>query len=206
MARIILVRHGETEWNRLLKYQGQSDIDLNEVGIEQARKIRDRLAGEKIDHVYCSDLKRAVTTAEIIASNGNVPELIKKVPLLREMHFGDFEGLNFEEMKTRFPDMVTERQMWRNRKADVCAPNGESLSQVADRVKEFLKELECLGPDETALIVAHGGSLQILMCLLLGISPDHWWQIRMSNASVTIMETHEHGAAITLFNDVCHLE
>ncbi|MDD5093049.1 MAG: alpha-ribazole phosphatase [Dehalococcoidia bacterium] len=205
MARFILVRHGETEWNRQLRYQGQSDIDLNETGIRQAQELGKRLAAEKIDFIYASDMKRAVKTAEIIASRHNGAGSIQETALLREMDFGDFEGLDWEEMKQRFPDRLTERMAWRNRAADVCAPNGESLSHVAERVKEFIKVLEAHGEDDSILIVAHGGPLQVLLCELLGIGLDHWWQLRLSNAALAILDTHEWGTSLTLFNDVSHL-
>lgn len=206
MARFILIRHGETEFNRQLRYQGQTDVELNETGIEQAEKNRDRLADEKIDFIYSSDLKRALKTAEIIASEHNTIKEIRKSPLLREMDFGDFEGLNFEEMRERFPHIVDDRQAWRNRGSDVSAPNGESIGELAERVKQFSAILEGHQPEETILIVGHGGALQVLICTLLGISMDHWWQVRMSNAAITIMETYEQGAALTLLNDVCHLK
>ena len=121
------------------------------------------------------------------------------------MDFGDFEGLNWEEMEKRFPHIVNDRQGWRNRGPDMRAPNGESIAELADRVRGFIKVLEKCRQEETVLIVAHGGPLQLLICLLLGIGIEHWWQVRLSNASVTIMETFEQGAALILLNDVCHL-
>ena len=206
MARLILVRHGETEWNRLLRYQGQSDIELNRTGLEQAAKVRDRLAGEMIDSIYCSDLKRAVKTAEIIAEKHPSVKKINQSPLLREMDFGDFEGLNFNQMRESFPHIVDERQAWRNRGASVSAPNGESIAQLGERVSRFAQQLPDHDSNETTLLVAHGGSLQVLMCQLLGVSLDHWWQVRLSSTAVSMLETYEQGVALTLLNDVCHLE
>jgi len=202
LARLILVRHGETEWNRLLRYQGQSDVELNETGIKQAERIRDRLANEKIDVIYSSDLKRALKTAEIIASKVGA---IHESSLLREMDFGDFEGLTFDEMKECYPHIVNDRQAWRNQGPDVCAPNGESIAQLAARVAQFAEKLAGHQSEETVLIVAHGGTLQVLICQLIGIGLEHWWQVRLSSASLTIMETYEQGTALLLLNDVCHL-
>ncbi len=85
------------------------------------------------------------------------------------------------------------------------APNGESIAELADRVREFAKVLKGHRPEETVLVVAHGGPLQVLICLLLRIGMEHWWQVRLGNASVTIMETFEQGVALILLNDVCHL-
>ena len=205
MARIILVRHGETEWNRSLRYQGQSDIELNEKGIDQAERVRDRLANKKIDVIYSSDLVRALRTAEIIAAKHSTGA-IHELPLLREMDFGDFEGLTFDEMKDRYPQIANDRQAWRNRGPEMRAPNGESIAQLADRVAQFAERLKEHRPEETVLVVAHGGSLQVLICLLLGINLEHWWKVRLSSASVTIMETYAHDTGLILLNDVCHLE
>lgn len=206
MARFILVRHGETEWNRLFRYQGQSDIELNEPGVRQAQRVRDRLAREKIDFIYSSDMKRAVKTAEIIAKKQDTAGAICQSTLLREMDFGDFEGLDWEEMKGRYPHLLSDSQSWKNRGPDMRAPNGESISDLVDRMRQFAEGLSGHGQQETVLIVAHGGPLQVLICRLLDIGPEHWWQLRLSNASVTIMETCEQGTAMTLFNDVGHLE
>ena len=206
MARFILVRHGETEWNRLLRYQGQSNIELNETGIAQAQKISERLAGERIDAAYSSDMKRATETARIILSKHDPKIEVRQTPLLREMHFGDFEGLDWEQMQQRFPHLLEDRQSWRNRGADFAAPNGESIADVAERIRQFVAMLDGYDSDETVLIVAHGGSLQVLMCHLLEIGPENWWRVRLSNAAVTMMETYDQGTALTLLNDVCHLD
>ena len=205
MARFILVRHGETEWNRLWRYQGQSDIELNQTGIAQAECISNRLADEKIDAVYSSDMIRAVKTAEIILSKYDPQLEIQQTPLLREMHFGDFEGLNWDEMLERFPHLLDDRQAWRNRGDDFAAPNGECIADVAERISQFAHMLDRYNSDETVLIVAHGGSLQVLMCHFLEIGPQNWWRVRLSNAALSMMETCEQGAALTLLNDVCHL-
>ncbi len=205
MARLILVRHGETEWNKSLRYQGQSDVRLNECGIEQAARVRDRLAGEKIDVIYSSDLSRACETAKIIASlHGRVK--ICQSPLLREMNFGEAEGMIFDEIKQRYPGIASDLEAWKTRSPEVCTPNGESIAQLAARVARFAEKLKDHKPEETVLVVAHGGSLQVLICMLLGIGLEHWFQVRLSNASVTIMDTSPAGAVfIVVLNDVCHL-
>jgi alpha-ribazole phosphatase len=204
LARLILVRHGETEWNKSLRYQGQSDVPLSEYGIEQAARVSDRLAGEEIDAIYSSDLSRARETAEIIASRHGRVEICQS-PLLREMNFGEAEGMIFDEIKERYPEIAGEFQAWRTRSPEVRAPNGESIAQLVARVARFAEKLKEHKPEETVLVVAHGGSLQVLICLLLGIGLEHWFQVRLSNASVTIMDTSRDGAAFIVLNDVCHL-
>jgi len=206
LARLILIRHGQTEWNRLRRYQGQSDIELNETGIEQAQKAAARLAKEKIDSVYCSDLKRARQTAEIITSKHNIPREIHESSLLREMNFGDYEGLTFEEMDPKFQLIFSADPAWRSSGPNVRAPNGESIADLATRVKQFIREmLSKHAPDETIIIAAHGGPLQVLICQLLEIGLDHWWQIRLSAASISIVETYPQGTSVVLLNGVSHL-
>jgi len=87
----------------------------------------------------------------------------------------------------------------------VHLPDGESIAQLAARVARFAGKLKEHKPEETVLVVAHGGSLQVLICILLGIGLEHWWQVRLSSASVTIMDISPEGATIVVLNDTCHL-
>ncbi len=206
MARLILVRHGQTEWNRLRRYQGQSDIELNETGIIQAQLAAKRLANERIDSIYCSDLKRARQTAEIIASKHQMIDAIHKSPLLREMNFGDYEGHTFDQMDPKFQLIFSADPTWRSSGPNVRSPNGESIADLAARVKQFTRKmLSKHAPDETIIIAAHGGPLQVLICQLLEIGLDHWWQIRLSGASISIIETYPQGTSVVLLNGISHL-
>jgi alpha-ribazole phosphatase len=203
VARLLLVRHGETEWNKFLRYQGQSDIELSPKGIEQVQKLRDRLALERIDIIYSSDLKRALKTASIIASSHSV----KVIPLkeLREVDFGEFEGLTFEEIEERYPQVVKAGRMWFKESLEARAPKGESISQLASRLSRFAGRLKEHKPEDTVLVVAHGGSLQVLLCILLEIEIKHWWQIHLDSASLSVVKISPPGAVLVLLNDTCHL-
>lgn len=205
MARLILVRHGETEWNRLSRYQGQTDIELNETGIRQAHRAAERLARERVNAIYSSDLKRARQTAEIIAAKHEVGA-VHESSLLREMHFGDFEGLTFDQIEERFQLIFSASPSWRSRGPHVRAPNGESIADLAERLQRFWEELAKHGPEETLLIVAHGGPIQVLICHLLGIGLEHWWQIRLSGASISILDTYPQGTSLALLNSTSHLD
>ena len=201
MTRLLLVRHGKTEWNETGRYQGCSDTCLSSTGREEAEAVRQRLAAEKIDVIYCSDLERAVRTAQIIASGRDVRLVTCKE--LREIDFGEFEGLTFVEVGQRYPD----NDWWTARDAAQKLPRGESVSQLAARVDQFIAV--CLGKhteEETILVVAHGGSLRTLVCRLLGLSLEHWWQIGIDSASLTIMETYPLGMMLSVLNDTCHLK
>ncbi len=205
MTRLILVRHGETEWNRLMRYQGQTDIELNDTGIWQAERAAERLANEKIDSIYSSDLRRARRTAEIISKPHDMKGEIHESPLLREMHFGDFEGLTFDQIEEKYQLIFSASPSWRSRGPNERSPNGESITDLAGRVKEFTQILKGHTPEETVLIAAHGGPLQVLICQLLEIDLEHWWQFRLSGASISIVEIYPQGASVVLLNGVDHL-
>ena len=197
MGKLILVRHGETEWNRTGRYQGQSDIELNTTGLWQAERLRDRLAGQKIDAIYSSDLRRALCTARIIASRHDLAVI--PCQELREIDFGKIEGMTFNEIQRHYP-------AWSGMSSDLSIPGGESLSQLASRVELFISKVSQHSTDESILIVAHSGPLHILVCALLGIGIEHWLRIRLNAASITVVEGYPSTPRLSLLNDTCHLE
>lgn len=200
MSRLLLVRHGDTELNSAERYWGRNDVKLSATGFRQAEKLCHRLASEKIDAVYSSDLKRASVTAETIASGRQLNVIT--CAELREVNFGDIEGLTFDEVSRFYPEVT---KLWAERNPKLKYPGGESLVEFNNRVSKFLSRLEKHTPEETILIVAHFGVLRILICHLLGIGLRHWWQIRLKLASLSILETHPQGAILTLLSDVSHL-
>jgi len=197
MVKLLLVRHGETEWNKTGRYQGRSDVELSAIGLWQAERLRDRLAGQRIDAVYSSDLKRALHTAQIITSQHNLAVMPCKE--LREIDFGELEGMTYDEIQLHYPN-------WSGISSDVSIPGGESLSQLAFRIELFVPRLAEHSGDKTVLVVAHGGALRVLVCILLGIGIEHWLQIRLDCASLTIMEGYPDRVVLSLLNDACHLE
>jgi alpha-ribazole phosphatase len=200
--RLFLVRHGETEWNRLGRYQGQSDIELNETGQEQARLLGRRLESELIDAIYCSDLKRAGQTVEPIASINGIKVTFTEE--LRELNFGDFEGKYFEEIGDQY---IRLERAWRAGELDVTAPGAETLRQLGDRVTAFVARLmEEHAEGETVLLVAHGGPLQMMVCHLLGLDVQYWWRVHLSAASLSIFEIYPDLKVLSLLNDTCHLK
>lgn len=200
MSRLFLVRHGDTELNSAERYWGRSDVKLSAAGIEQAEKLCDRLAVEKIDAVYSSDLERALVTAEIIASSHQLAVIT--CAELREVNFGQLEGLTFSEINLLYPEVA---KLWAERSTKLKYPGGESLVKFNNRVSKFLSSLDKHAVEETILVVAHAGVLRTLVCQLLGIDPQRRWQIRLDLASLSIMETHQQGAILSLLNDVSHL-
>ncbi len=201
MARLLLVRHGETEGQSSLRFWGRTDVALDRQGELQAEKLKARLADEAIESIYSSPLKRAQQTASIIVAEREKTVLL--CPELREIDFGDMEGLNFGEIQERFPQVAA---LWSQRSARLVYPGGESLTSMERRVARFAARLETDQPAGTVLIVAHAGILRSLICRLLGLAPRHRWNMRLDLASLSIVETFPEISILNLLNDTCHLE
>lgn len=196
--KLTLIRHGQTDWNLAQRFQGQSDRPLNEAGKKQARALADRLSNQTFDGVYSSDLQRALETVHSVRKSDD----LHTDPRLREVNFGDWEGLTYDEIKEKHPDALSA---WENDIYKNAPPNGETLEQLAARVQSMLDELYAKHKDQTVLIVAHGGSLQVLICLALNVSPSMYWQFHLLPASLSEIAFYPAGAILNLLNDTCHL-
>lgn len=165
---IVLVRHGETEWNRLGRWQGRTDVPLSDRGRAQAVALAGRLRGQCVTHIVSSDLLRARETAEILSRALGVP-LLAADPDLRERGFGCFEGLTREECAARFADA------WQAYRADprIMPPGGESHDEVVARMRRGYHRLHAALTAETdvGVLVSHGGSLRALVGALTGTMP-----------------------------------
>ncbi|MDD4876063.1 MAG: histidine phosphatase family protein [Dehalococcoidales bacterium] len=201
MARLFLVRHGITEFNSSRRFMGYSDIDLSVSGFKQAERLCGRLAGEKFDAVYSSDLKRALSTAEIITSDNNVD--IIECSELREMNYGYLEGLKFEEINQRYPEVAKSISGFNFR--TMVFPGGESFMEFIERTRKFLDRLKKYKSSQTILVVSHNGALRVLICCLLKLDFEYWRQFRIDNASLSILQTHDRGVIINLLNDTSYL-
>lgn len=200
-TRLILIRHGETEWNKNLRFQGHRDIPLSEEGREQARKIARRLSTEKVDAAYASDLSRALETAEIIAEYHNLE--VKVIPDLKEMNFGQWEGLTHGEIDSQFPESMAT---WLKDPLKSKIPGGESMNDVALRCQTGMSGILADNPYKNALVVAHGGIIRIIIAQALGIELKHYWKFRMDNVSLSIIDYYDNGRAIVnVLNDTSHL-
>lgn len=200
MSRLLLVRHGETELKSSKRLWGHTDVKLSALGLKQAERLRDRLATQKIDAIYSSDLQRALATAKIIASRYQVE--VTACAELREINFGKIEGLNFEEIIQLYPELVKSLMQ---RGPNLKFPGGESLDELSNRVSKFVDRLKKHTAEETILIVVHSGVLRTLICQLLGIELWHIYQFVPDLASLSILETYSEGAILSLFNDTSHL-
>lgn len=201
MAKLFLVRHGKTVWSGTGRYQGFSDVTLNEEGQSEVKKLALRLAAENFAGIYSSDLQRACCTAETIAASHQAKVMTR--PHLRELNFGHCEGLTFQQIAERYPQAVS---IWQGVNCRDPFSGGESMSQLADRIGLFLDELKKWTTDDNILVVGHSGALAVMICLLLDIGIEHWWQFKTANASVSLVETFERGAVLSLLNDLHHLD
>ena len=179
MTKLLLVRHGETDWNRDGRWQGGSDTRLNDVGREQARALAQQLDGE-IDVLYSSDLARARETAEIVAAKLGLE--VRLDPRLRERGFGSWEGLTTTEIEERFADAHRRWLAGEGAGAD----DAEAFEDFSARVEDFLSDVLRLHPGEEVLVISHGGSIRVIHALAAGVDyvRDHRLIPGVPNCSV----------------------
>jgi glucosyl-3-phosphoglycerate phosphatase len=185
VTTLLLARHGETDWNRDGRWQGQSDTPLNELGRDQARELAETLDG--IDAVYSSDLARARETAEIVAARlGLEVEVDER---LRERSFGAWEGLTMEEIERRYEQAHGRWRAGEGHGAD----DAEAFDAFAARVQSFLEEVLRRHPDETLLVVGHGGSIRVIHALASGLDyvKDHRSIPAVANCAVARFAARE---------------
>lgn len=170
-TRLILIRHGETDWSAQKRYCGVADVDLNERGRTQAIGLSKRLKGEDVHKVYSSDLKRALRFAGIVFNGIS----IERIQELREMRFGVFEGLTYEELMQKHPEVYAK---WLNNPFEVDIPEGEEWKGFEGRVKSALDRIISLNKGRTVAVVTHAGPIKVIM----------GWEIQPALASFKIMD------------------
>jgi alpha-ribazole phosphatase len=200
MTTIFFIRHGVTLWNKSLRYQGQSDIELSEEGLMQADKVAQRLAVEPFSAVYSSDLRRAVDTAQKIAAFHSLPVI--ELPGFREISFGRWEGLTYDQIKSQWPNDI---DMFFNLAGQVQIPGGESFHDLHRRSEEALQQILRDHPDQCVAVVSHGGVIRTMLCAALKIDLNLIWSFRQDNTAVSIVEYTEDYNVIRLVNDAHHL-
>ncbi|MBD2304281.1 histidine phosphatase family protein [Chroococcidiopsis sp. FACHB-1243] len=184
--RILLIRHGETEWNRQTKFQGQIDVPLNDNGREQARKAAEFLKTVKLDFAFSSPMLRPKETAEIILQHHPETQL-KLYDGLREIGHGLWEGKLEAEIEQTFPG---ELERWRTVPGEVQMPEGENLQQVWERSVVDWQTMLASVTDrpQTGIVVAHDATNKVLLCHVLGLSTAQFWNFRQGNGAVTVID------------------
>ncbi|MFC2040121.1 histidine phosphatase family protein [Chloroflexota bacterium] len=203
MTRILLVRHGQIQLNNPMRFWGQTDLELTETGVRQINALKARLDIEDIDHVFVSDLKRTRRSAEILTGDQDIPTEI--CPDIRELNFGSAEGLSYQEICQQYPELAGALMNW---KVMPKFPGGETMDAFESRVKTFHDKLIDIAGNQTVLVVAHSGSLRMLICHLLGLSITSWRDFQLDLASLSVVNYFANSGRVMLglFNDTCHLE
>jgi len=180
MARLYLIRHGETDYNNSFRFQGRIDVPLNEAGVAQAEKLAGYFKNIPLEAIYTSDLKRAVKTAEIIGRlKGIIPI---KTEALREMSFGIWENMSSQDIQKQY---AKEWKDFFAQPATTKISQGESMSEVQKRAYPAIQQILDRYPEGDVAFVAHGGVIRVLICTMLGLDLNRSWHLHVGNASVT---------------------
>jgi len=195
-TRIILIRHGQTDWNLENRYQGHADTGLNRKGVRQAKRLSIRMRREDVDRVYSSDRRRAMDFAKIIFPMHKV----KVEPDLREISFGIFEGLTYDEIKNKYPGVYSR---WADKPFDIKIPKGEAPALFRKRVVRSFKKIARSGEGKTVAIVTHGGSINVIVNKVMGRQDS--LDFIPKSASISIIEFKRGKGSVVLLNDTAHL-
>jgi broad specificity phosphatase PhoE len=198
--KLILVRHGETHWNKDgLVQGGDSDIELNDTGLEQARKLAAFLKNEPIIAIVSSPLQRAIATAEIIASQHQLPIEIDQG--LKELKVGDLEGIPISNLRTTFSRFLL--QWWQDGEA-MKLPNGESLVDLQQRAWKVIEGLLEKHKEGTAAVVSHYFVTLAIILKALNLPLDYFTKFKLDLGGVSILEFRDYGARLVAFNDTSY--
>ena len=200
--KLVLVRHGETDWNTQHRTQGTTDTPLNERGMVQARTLAPRIQRQfPPEIIYTSPLQRAVRTAEIL--RGDLPVPIVPDERLLEFHFGAWEGMEFPKIGEAFPE---EMKVWQTNPMDCVIPGAETMAELQKRCAAFLDDLKCTDQEKTVLVVSHALTCKLIIAGAIGLEPRHIHTLRIDNTSLNVLDVLPHRSILRLFNDTCHME
>jgi len=204
VTRILLVRHGKTEWNAVGRVQGWTDVPLSPRGVTQAQALGGRLRETPLTAVYASDLSRAAETAEIASAGRGLT--VQRLPELREKGFGDWEGLTQTELERDYSELW--HRYHTRHELDTTIPGGETYSQVYDRLRSALSFILTAHPgaDETVLVAGHGGSARAFILDALQAPLSTLLRLHLDNASLSRLDFRglTEGRVVFL-NDTSHL-
>jgi len=179
MTKLMLIRHGDTDWNVGEIFRGRVDVELNEIGVKQAELLAKHLADERIAAIYSSPLKRALKTTETIAKPHSIDVTI--APGLIDFDYGEWQGLSHDTVKEKYRVLYDE---WLNNPHLVKVPKGESLDDVRERVLRLIDRV-IIKHEGTVVLVSHRVIGKVLICALLGLDNSHFWNIRLDTCGIT---------------------
>lgn len=205
-TQILFIRHGETDWNRIKRIQGHTDIPLAATGVEQARRLAQRLVeeavqGARLDAIYSSDLLRARQTAQPIATALGLPLQLREG--LRERLYGAFEGYDREQIAERYPD---EFEHWQSRDGGFAPPDGESMRAFYRRVMETVAPIVAAHPGGRVACVAHGGVLDCVYRFARDLTLEVPRDYALLNTSINVVDFEGGKGKVVSWADIAHLD
>jgi broad specificity phosphatase PhoE len=203
MTRIVLVRHGQTAWNRERRFRGQADVELDEFGLRQAEATGRYVAARwPVVAVYASPLRRAIKTAQAIARAQGLT--VNPLEGLLDINFGEWQGQLGQEVAQRYPEMY---RAWGEAPHTVHLPGGERLDDVRGRVVAALDEVVARHTGQDVALVSHTVVNRVLLCAVLGWGNDRFWRIGQGTCAVNVFDVGGDGDfTIGVINDTCHLQ
>lgn len=199
--RMIIVRHGESEWNRIHRYQGQLDAPLSELGVRQAEALAERLRTEQIDCFYTSPLQRCSHTTEIISAL-HPGVSVHQEPALMEIHHGEWQGKYAEEVTAQFSEGLNE---WRKYPMRSQMPGGESFTNIYKRSIAFKERMLAAHQEQTIAVITHDVVIKILVADVLDMNMDAINRIWLTNGSISTIVYGEDMSYLASLSDACHL-
>ncbi|WP_330998012.1 alpha-ribazole phosphatase [Pectinatus haikarae] len=200
VTKIILVRHGQTEWNAQKRFYGWTDIGLSAKGGKQARLLAENFPERQVDLIYSSDLTRASDTAAYIGKQFSCE--VRTDRQLREINFGKWEGLLYDEILAKWPE---EMRFFLSRPDMLKIPDGETFSQVQKRAVARISEIADANAGKNIVAVTHGAFINVLLAASLRIPLRHLWSLQQENTSVNILYYREGSWQVELVNGTAHL-
>lgn len=201
LVRLLLIRHGQTRWNREQIFRGGADVPLDRTGLAQAKALATRLRPARIAAVYSGPLQRAHRTAELVAGPHGLP--VRTLPGLDDMRFGAWEGRSLAEVQRAHPAQYAR---WKTRPWGLTIPGGTSLGQIEARGWRALRAILARHPaGGTVAVVSHRVVLKLLILKMLGIGSTGFWTIALDPCSLTVFDWDGSKFVLQRFNDTAHL-
>ena len=201
MLKVILVRHGETDWNTKQIFRGRKDIPLNEVGLAQAKAVGVSLSDIQIDAIYSSPLARALETAKVLAESRSLEVELEEGFI--DIDFGKWQGITHEKVKEEYESLY---EMWLKNPQMVTFPGGETLRDVSTRSMGASEKVLKKHSGKTLAVVSHRVVNKVLLCSILGLELSYFWHIKQDTCAINRFEYKDKKFYLTLLNDTCHLK
>lgn len=200
MAKIYIVRHGQTAWNKEKVFRGRVDVPLNDHGFKEADAVGEALKNANIMFVYSSPLSRAVQTATPTAKQAGL-SVVNSEGII-DMNFGQWEGKRLDAVEKEDPERF---RVWVERPDKLAIPGGETLRDVQNRAMAAIRDIVERHPDDTGMIVSHRVICKLLVLGLMGLGPDKFWNLHQDTACINLFLIKDGRTVAFLVNDTCHL-